>query len=70
MGKTITPWGKQCRAQMMLQGMTLRELSEAVGLSYSYVSAIINGRVVVPEETIEKINIALGVDGVSSNLTV
>lgn len=65
MGKTITQWGKQCKAQMILQGLTLKELSKAVGLSPTYVSAIINGRMIVPQETKEKINKALQVNSAS-----
>lgn len=67
MSKTITSWGKQCKAQMMLQGLTLKELSEQVGLSNTYVSAIINGRIVAPEETVDKISRALQVDGAPVN---
>lgn len=67
MSKTITPWGKQCKAQMTLQGLTLKELSEAVGLSHTYVSAIINGRIIAPQETVEKINKVLKPDKVSVN---
>lgn len=63
MGKTLTPWGRQCKVQMALRGVTLKELSEQVGLSNTYVSAIINGRVVAPEETVDKISRALQVDG-------
>ena len=61
MSKTITPWGKQCKAQMMILGLSLKELSEIVGLSHTYVSAIINGRIIVPEETVKKISNALHV---------
>lgn len=67
MSKTITPWGKQCKAQMTLQGLTLKELSAAVGLSHTYVSAIINGRIIAPDGTIEKINKALQTNNVSAN---
>lgn len=63
MGKTITPWGRKCKAQMVLLGMTLKDLSGSVGLSPTYVSAIINGRTFAPEETVEKINKALRVGG-------
>lgn len=65
MGKTITQWGKQCKAQMILQGFSLKELSKAVGLSPTYVSAIINGRIIAPQETVEKVNKALQVDSAS-----
>lgn len=59
MGKTITPWGKQCKAQMTLMDLSLTALSEKVELSPNYVSAIINGRVIPPVETLDKINQAL-----------
>ena len=61
MSKTITPWVKQFKVQMMLLGLSIKELSEIVGLSHTYVSAIINGRIVVPEETVKKISKALQV---------
>ena len=67
MSKNITPWGRQCKAQMALQGLTLKELAAAAGLSHTYVSAIINGRTVAPQETVEKINGALGLNKVPAN---
>lgn len=67
MSKTITPWGRQCKVQMVLQGLTLKELAAAVGLSHTYVSAIINGRTIAPQETVERINEALGFDKVPAN---
>lgn len=59
MSKTITPWGRKCKAQLALKGITLSGLSDATGLSRTYLSSIINGRVTVPDETIDKINKAL-----------
>lgn len=67
MSKTITPWGRQCKVQMVLQGLTLKELAAAVGLSHTYVSAIINGRTIAPQETVERINEALGFDKIPAN---
>lgn len=61
MSKSITPWGRQCKAQMILKNLTLEELSISAGLSKTYVSAIINGRIVVPDETVQKINKVLGI---------
>lgn len=61
MGRTITPWGRQCKAQMAIKNLSLEDLSVSVGLSRTYISAIINGRVVAPDETVKKINRALGV---------
>lgn len=62
MGRTISPWGRKCKAQMIILGLSLKDLAGAVDLSPTYVSSIINGRMVAPEETVEKINSALQVD--------
>ncbi len=61
MGKTITSWGRQCKAQMVIKNLSLEELSVSIGLSRTYISAIINGRVAAPDETVKKISKALGV---------
>lgn len=61
MGKNISPWGKQCKTQMIILNKTLKELSAEIGLSATYVSAIINGRVISPVETINKISKALDI---------
>ncbi len=60
-GKSITPWGKMCKSQMCLKNITLEELAEAVGLSKNYTSAVINGRVVAPQSTLDKIGRELGI---------
>ena len=62
MGKTISPWGRKCKAQMIILGFSLKDLAESVDLSPSYVSSIINGRMIAPEETVEKISRTLQVD--------
>lgn len=62
MSKTITAWGRRCKAQMILLPKSLTELAKEVGYSETYVSSIINGRVVVPAETAEKITSALNVE--------
>lgn len=59
MGRNMTPWGRQCKVQMAALGLTLNDLADSIGLSNTYVSAIINGRVLAPDETIKKINTAL-----------
>lgn len=56
MSKNITPWGKQCKIQMISLGKSLADLSKETGFSRTYISAIINGRVVAPDETIERIS--------------
>lgn len=62
MGKTISPWGRKCKAQMIILGFSLKDLAESVDLSPTYVSSIINGRMIAPEETVEKISRTLQVD--------
>ena len=47
---------------MIALGKTLKDLSFETKLSCSYISAIINGRVIVPEETVLSISKALQVD--------
>lgn len=42
--RELSPWGRQCKAQMILMGKTLDSLSRETSLSRSYISAIINGR--------------------------
>ena len=59
MGRTITTWGRQCKAQMILLDISLAELSRRVGLSPTYVSTIINGRYLPSDDVIAKINAVL-----------
>lgn len=60
--KTISKWGTECKVQMLRKDMSLKDVSEATGLARTYISAIINGRVIVPQETMMKIGDALEVD--------
>lgn len=60
--KTISKWGTECKVQMLRKDMSLKDVSEATGLTRTYISAIINGRVIVPQETMMKIGDALEVD--------
>ena len=64
MSKTITPWGRQCKIQMAALDKTLEDISKETGYSRTYISSIINGRTIVPEDTKQKISAALEVDGV------
>ena len=61
MKKTLSPWGRQCKAQMVILGKTLTDLSQETQLSKTYISAIINERIVVPDKTIRIISDALEV---------
>lgn len=62
MGKNISPWGKKCKMQMIALGKSLTDLSVETGLSRTYISAIINGRMVAPQETKDKISKSLSVN--------
>lgn len=61
MSKNISPWGRQCKIQMIALGKTLSQISSETGLSRTYISAIINGRVSVPQDTVNKISKCLEV---------
>ena len=60
--RELSPWGKQCKVQMLVLGKSLADLSEETKLSRTYISSIINARMVVPEDTIRIISNALEVD--------
>ncbi len=60
--RELSPWGKQCKVQMLVLGKSLADLSEETKLSRTYISSIINERMVVPEDTIRIISNALEVD--------
>lgn len=62
MKRELTPWGKQCKIQMVALGKSLSDLSDETNLSRTYISAIINGRLLAPEETMNAISSALEVD--------
>ena len=62
MKRELSPWGKQCKIQMVALGKSLTDLSNETRLSKSYISAIINGRMIVPDETMQTISRALEVD--------
>ncbi len=62
MKKKLSLWGQQCKVQMLILGKTLEDLSTATQLSRYYISAIINGRMIAPEQTIQKISNELDVD--------
>lgn len=60
--RELSPWGKQCKVQMLVLGKSLADLSAETKLSRTYISSIINGRMIVPEDTVRLISNALGVD--------
>ena len=62
MKRGLSPWSKQCKVQMLVLEKSLDQLSRETGFSKSYLSSIINGRIIVPEETVKVISNALDVD--------
>ena len=60
--RELSPWGKQCKVQMLVLGKSLADLSAETKLSRTYISSIINGRMIVPEDTVRIIGNALEVD--------
>lgn len=60
--RELSPWGKQCKVQMVVLGKSLSDLSVETKLSRTYISSIINGRMIPPEDTIKVISNALEVD--------
>ena len=62
MKRGLSPWSKQCKVQMLVLEKSLDQLSKETGFSKSYLSSIINGRIIVPEETVKIISNALDVD--------
>lgn len=60
--RKLSPWGKECKIQMLSQGKSLGDLSKETKFSRTYISSIINGRTIAPEKTIVTISKALSVD--------
>lgn len=60
--RELSPWGKQCKIQMVALNKSLSDLSAETKLSKTYISSIINGRMIPPEGTIRVISNALEVD--------
>lgn len=60
--RELSPWGKQCKVQMLVLDKSLSDLSAETNLSKTYISSIINGRMIPPEDTIRVISNALEVD--------
>ncbi len=51
MKKTMSSWSRKCKSQMALLDKSLADLSDETSLSRTYISAIINERIVVPDDT-------------------
>lgn len=62
MKRQLSPWSRQCKAQMILLDKSLEALSKETKFSRTYLSSIINGRMAAPDETIRIICDALEID--------
>lgn len=45
MGRMLSPWCKQVKHELINRDMTVLELSEKIGKSREYTSAVVNGRI-------------------------
>ena len=48
MKRHISPWTEAVKIEMIRRRWSMRDLAKAVGLSYEYTCAIVNGRVISP----------------------
>lgn len=62
MKRSISPWGKQCKIQMIALEKKLEDVAKDTGLGRTYISAIINGRLIPPDTTYDAISESLKVD--------
>ena len=58
----LSLWGRTCKAQLIILGKSLQDVSNETGYSITYISMIINERIRVPDETRDKISKCLQVD--------
>lgn len=49
MKRVLPPWCKEAKKALVDRDMSVSELSEEIGLSRTYVSGVVNGRVYAPE---------------------
>ena len=61
-GKYAPQWGKECKKAMIDRDLSLDDVAQMTEFSKSYLSQIMNGRHVAPDETIVRICSTLGVD--------
>lgn len=62
MKKKMSSWSRKCKSQMALLDKSLTDLSNETNLSRTYISAIINERIVVPDDTKRIICTALEIE--------
>ena len=45
MAKSLSPWCKQVKKELIDRDMSVSELAEAIGKTREYTSAVVNGRI-------------------------
>lgn len=63
----LPPWCKTVKKVMIDRDMNVTELAELVGMNRSYISGVVNGRVVAPEIA-ERINKVLDISERTPNV--
>ena len=46
---SIGPWGKAVKSSLIASDITMKDMAADIGLTPTYVSAVINGRVLSPD---------------------
>lgn len=70
MKKETSQWGKDVRKAVIDRNMTLKQLAESIGYSYTTVSSVINDRYsnASVQKIVEKINGVLGTKGMPERI--
>ena len=60
MAKSLSPWCKQVKKELIDRDMSVSELAEAIGKTREYTSAVVNGRI-YSEPAVKEISDALNI---------
>lgn len=69
MSNTMTAWGEAVKIELIKRHMTIAQLADHLGMSRSYVSSVINGRVYY-EPAVRKISDFLGIPDTADAVSV
>ena len=62
MSRNLSPWGMQCKRQMLELGKTYADIGAEIGRSRIYICQIVTGKSIPPQEMYDAISKALDVD--------
>lgn len=68
MARALSPWCKQAKIRLIQLDMTVAELSDKVGLTREYTSAIVNGRA-YSEQAVKAISDVLNIEETACSLS-